>query len=639
MADPWGVSEGYHDVDGRWHPTDPQVAAAIHQAFGADGDGPPEPPGMWFTRDGHADRLWNPADVELEDGTVLHGVHELPPDLPIGLHWLHPADGWPAVRLVRAPQRCPAPPARSWAVAAQVYALRTDRTWGIGDLTAVRELSSRLDAPVLCSPFHGAAPVPPVQPSPYYASSRLFRDVLLLDIDELPDRVFGFAAAHAASRAARALDAGDRIDRDQVLALKLRALNAIWTEARHHPSPAFASWRARTPHLDTFATYCALSELHGTNWHAWPGELRRPDSSAVREAAARLADRVDFHAWCQYELDRQVRSAAAPHGLIGDLAVGFSPDGFDAWLFQDHLAPDLRIGAPGDSFNPAGQDWGLPPFVPWKVRAARYQPFIDTVTAAVTHMAGIRIDHVLGLFRLFCISSEAGGGAYVQLAHDELLDLVMVAAHRAGAYVVGEDLGTVPPIVREALDSRGMLGCRVALFDDDVPALWPPNCLASVTTHDLPTLTGLLSGRDHDLRVQAGTRAADDEPDTEMAQRLVVHGGLERPEVTVEAMVAVYGALAASSCEVVAVTTDDLAAVAEPPNMPGTIDEWPNWRLRLPGTVAELVTSPTAHAIVTAIREGRAGPPAVPPRRPSADSEADPASFQADGEADPGSRH
>lgn len=597
MADAWGVSEGFHDVEGVWHPTDPAVADAIRQAFDADGDAPPDPPGMWFTRDGEVHTLWNPADLELEDGTVLSGVHELPPDLPIGLHWLHPHDGWPAVQVVRTPGRCPAPQPRSWAVAAQVYALRSESSWGIGDLADLRELSKRFEVPVLCSPFHGGAPVPPVQPSPYYASSRLFRDVLLLDIDELPDRVFGFAAAHAAGKAARALDSASRIERDAVLELKLRALNAIWSQAQHHHDPGLERWRARTAHIESFATYCALAERHGANWKTWPPELRHPSSQALRRAADEHADRISFHVWCQYELDRQVRSAAAPHGLIGDLAVGFSPDGFDAWLFQDLLAPTLRIGAPGDSFNPAGQDWGLPPFVPWKLRAARYGPFLDTLTAALTHMAGIRIDHVLGLFRLYCVAPDAGGGAYVELPHDELLDLVMLAAHRAGAYVVGEDLGTVPTVVRDALDSRGILGCRVALFEDEPPSTWPRQCFATVTTHDLPTLAGLLSGDDHRFRVQAGTRH-DDDTDPTMVERVTELAELEQPEPSIAAMASVYRSLAASACEVVAVTTDDLAGVSEPPNIPGTIDEWPNWRIRLPHTVERLAIDARARAIV-----------------------------------------
>jgi 4-alpha-glucanotransferase len=363
--------------------------------------------------------------------------------------------------------------------------------------------------------------------------------------------------------------------------------------------------------VEAFATFCALAADHGRNWRQWPSPLRRPTSPEVLAAAELRREEVDFHVWCQWQLDRQVAAAGEP-GLVGDLAVGFDPGGFDAWLFQDVLADGVRVGAPGDAFNPAGQDWGFAPFVPWKLRHARYEPVLDGLTAAFAHVKAVRIDHVLGLFRLYCIppGAEPGEGAYAAYCAPELLDLVAVAAHRAGAFVVGEDLGTVPAAVRDALAERGVLGCVVAGFEDEPPATWGTGRLATVTTHDLPTTTGLLGGYDHAQRVRLGLRGPD-EPDV-LAQRLAELAGVDRPTVAPEDVAAVYAAVAASPCQLVAVTTDDLCGSTEPPNMPGTIDEWPNWRIALPVPLDDLVHHPVARAVITAVEAGRAYTPPTP---------------------------
>lgn len=534
------ISAGYHDIAGSWHATSPQTHDRLAAAMGAPGWMPP----MWFVVVGTAHPLLGPCEVRLDDGTSRGVLTHLPDDLPIGYHDLVPTDGGPTTRLVVHPSSCPPLP-RAWGVAAQVYALWDHTSWGIGDLGNLRTLAERVagrgGGVVLTSPLHQGAPGFPQHDSPYYPSTRRAWSPLLLAIDEPPP---------AELRA----DPARLIDRNVVWAAKRRVLWQRFGRARGTastpPSPV-ALWNARR-------------ERFGHDAAAWPSEVDD-----------RLLLAAHFHDWLQTLVAEQLAAVAATGiAVVGDLAVGFAPDGADAHEFASSLAEGVRIGAPPDAFTPAGQDWGLPAFVPWRLRAGWYEPFIATVRAALRGVQGLRIDHVMGLFRQYWVPAGARpvDGAYVRFPADELLAIICLEATRAGAFVVGEDLGTVEAGVRERLAAAGVASTRVVLFDDEPPAVWPEPCLATVTTHDLPTALGTLA-------------LPTDDP---CRRRLLAATGGGEPPVA-----AVHRALLASPAAVRLMTADDLAGARLQANTPGTVGR-PNWCRPLPLTVADIPLPSTA---------------------------------------------
>jgi 4-alpha-glucanotransferase len=580
----WGIDAGYWDTSGTWREPSPEALRAIAEAVGA-GDGSP-PPGapLWFVRAGSVEYLRSPCSVVLEDGTTLPETDVLPPDLPPGYHQLEPGDGGPTTRLVVTPGRCHLPPdLRAWGWAVQLYAARSRSSWGIGDLADLRSLarwSSGEGASVLAvSPLHAPSPGPRQEASPYYASSRRFLNPLHLRVEEVPGASEVGVDLDRLATAGRALLRSRQIDRDQVWALKREALERCFSIA---PEPA-----PTDPALHEWATFCALAEVHGDDWREWPARLRHPGSSAVKKEAARLSNRVAFHTWLQARLDDQLRDAATDLALVNDLAVGFDPAGADAWAFQDMLAMDARIGAPPDAFNPDGQDWGLPPFVPWRLRNAGYLPFVEAVRAAFRHAGGLRVDHVMGLFRLFWV--PPGGspetGTYVRYTAGELLDLLALESWRAKAFVVGEDLGTVEDGVRPELSERQILSYRLLWFEPGPPETWPARSLAAVTTHDLPTTTGLWTGAD--------PAAANF---SESRERLQDWAGLDDDATAAEAVLGAHRAIARTHSAVVLATLDDACLVRERPNVPGTQDDT-NWCRALPCTIEDLMVNPLPLAI------------------------------------------
>jgi 4-alpha-glucanotransferase len=589
----WGIDEGYWDSGGRWCDIGPEAAAALRAAMGAEGeDRPPEGPPMWFVRAGHPEFLHGTADVHLEDGTLVAGVDALPRDLPPGYHDLVPRDGGPTTRLVVTPEWCHLPPdLRTWGWAVQLYAARSQRSWGIGDLADLRSLqawAARGGAGVLAvNPLHAGAPG---QPSPYYPSSRCFLDPLYLRVEEVP----GVDDVEPLAAAGRALDQERRIDRVRVWALKRPALEAAF--ARFAGDPDHEAFVAdRGPSLSRFAAFCAIADRHGPNWQSWPAGLRRPDLPGVDA----FKEQARFHVWLQWHLDRQLAAADALP-VIHDLAVGFDPGGADAWAWQDLLALDARIGAPPDEFNTEGQDWGLPPFVPWKLRSARYEPFVETLRASLRHAGGLRIDHVMGLFRLFWLPA----GGYVRSRAHELLDIVALESHRARAFVVGEDLGTVEDAVRAELHQRKILSYRLLWFEPEAPEHFPEQAVAAVTTHDLPTIAGMWTGSDLQDQRAAGLHPNED-GEAGVRARLAAAAGVDDGAAVGDVVVGAYRALARAPSEVILATLDDALGVAERPNMPGTVDTWPNWSLALPVAIDDLPDHPGPAAIAEVLREQR----------------------------------
>jgi 4-alpha-glucanotransferase len=321
------------------------------------------------------------------------------------------------------------------------------------------------------------------------------------------------------------------------------------------------------------------------------------------------ADRVRFHAWLQWLLDEQLQRAGATVGVVTDLAIGTDPGGADAWMWQDSLALGVRVGAPPDEFNVAGQDWGFPPFDPWRVRVARFEPFVEVVRAALAHAGGVRIDHVAGLFRLYWIppGMESDRGLYVRYPWEELLAILALESVRAGAWVVGEDLGTVEPRVREELARRNVLSTRVMWFEDEPPARYPERSLAVVTTHDLPTVAGAWTGADVSDQRECGV-----EPDptaaAAMRDRLQGLTGLADDAPVSEVVTRTYARLAEAPSAVVLAGLEDALVVPWRPNLPGTVDERPNWCRALPQPLEALVEDPLALQVADILRPGRDAP-------------------------------
>ena len=621
-AEAWGVVTEYTDAAGVRRRLDAETVERLLDALGADAPQPHASRGPLVVTAGAEVALEGRWEIALESGARLGPLARVPARLPHGYHRLEPLDAGEPRLLVSTPLRCPRPARRRAGVAVQLYATRSDGSWGLGDIPSAAEIgrwARRHGADfLLLSPLHAPAPTLPQQPSPYSPASRRFRNPAALRVRDLPGASRLGAELEDLERAARRLNGERLIDRDESWRL-VRDAAALCFEAAEAdgPDPALDAWAATQGEgLRRFSLWCTLSEVHGPSWRRWPEHLRRPGRAGVEALAAEHARRVRFFSWLQWQVDVQLERAGDAVQLVHDLAVGSDPDGADTWIDPDAYAETMRIGAPPDEFNPAGQDWGLPPLHPWRLRDLDYAPFIDTVRAGMRHAAGLRIDHVMGVMRLWWVLSEGGpsAGGYVRYPGGDLLGILALEAHRAGAFVVGEDLGTVDPAIRAALRRRGVLGYRVVLFEEAPPSRYPRLSLAAATTHDLPTLAGLWTGSD--ARAQ---EAAGRPPDTEAVAavrarigRIPGVRGRSRPGSVVDA---VHTALGRSPSLLAVATLDDLLLVEERPNHPGTTDEWPNWRLALPRTVEELTADPAVARRLQHLRRRR-------PRRRSTDAPA-----------------
>ena len=551
--------------------------------------------------------------------------------LPLGWHALRATAGGESAESVLcvAPARLALPEGldRTWGWMVQLYSLRSAQSWAMGDYADLRTVVERSVADgagaVLLNPLHAETPVVPINPSPYSPSSRRFRSAVYLHVEDVPEYAAAPEDVRAAVDALRPQAEPDRIPRDPVWEAKLAALELLWPL---HRAEDLAAWRAQQGRpLEDLAVFCVLAEQHGANWQEWPQELRRPDAPAVAAAAEQHAERVAFWCWVQLLVDEQL---AAVSGLIviHDLAVGVDAGGADAWALQDALALGTTVGAPPDSFNQQGQDWGLPPWRPDRLAESGYLPFRDVVRGVLRHAGGLRIDHVMGLFRLWWVpsGSSPAEGTYVSYDADAMLGVLALEAHRAGALVVGEDLGTVEDRVRESLDATGVLGSAVLWFeteDDEFvpPQQWRDLALASVTTHDLPTAAGFLAEEHVKVRDELDQLGVPVEQERsrvreeraalmrllESSGLLAAHGG--------DVVLAMHAVLTASPCRVVLAAFGDAVGDVRQPNLPGTVDEYPNWRLPVadgsgrPLSLEELLAHDGVRRLAALLREGTSG--------------------------------
>jgi 4-alpha-glucanotransferase len=645
LAAAHGVATWYEDTERRRIDVADDVVVAVLAQLGVDASTPaavaaelsgaiarhgqasaPEP---LVLRAGDTAAVGAPGVLHLEDGTTRPVSHQLPDDLPLGWHTLEISERRSTV-VVTPPTLPPVPSAWGWMV--QLYALRSAGSWGIGDLADLRALvagsAQRGAGVVLVNPLQAITPVTPLQRSPYSPSSRRFANPIYLRIADT--EAFRRAAPDVrAEVAALSPPAGaELIDYDAVWTAKLAALEVLWRRSPQPPPPD-------DPDLVDFATFCVLAEQHGADWRKWPAELRHPRGTEV-EAVRRDSQRIAFHAWLQTlcaEQLAEVRTAAAdmPIGVVHDLPVGVDPAGADAWALQDVLAADVTVGAPPDAFSQQGQDWNLPPWRPDRLAAAGYQPFRDVIRSVLAHADGIRVDHVMGLWRLWWIppGRPPSEGTYVHYDANALLGVLALEAHRASAIVVGEDLGTVPDEVRTTLRERGVLGSAVLWFqrDEDAPGepllspeRWPAAAMASISTHDLPTAAGFLRGEHVRVRAELGLladpdaereRAAADRQ--ELLAELAAHGLLPAEGDEADLVVALHRLLATASSTLLLTSPQDALGEPRQPNLPGTVDEYPNWRIPLPVTVDELLEHPVVKRVVETLRVSR--PVAKPPTR------------------------
>lgn len=529
---------------------------------------------------------------------------------------------------------------RSWGVAVQLYQLRSDRDWGIGDLADLQELAGvlgRMGADFIgLNPLHAMFLADPARCSPFSPSNRRFLNPLYLAVD----RIEGFDPALADSKEIARLRETDLVDYEAVAALKLRALRALWDKAGR-PDASDAFRRRGGADLDRHALFDALSAQmaasgHGAGWAAWPEDWRDPEAPKVAAFARDHAEDIAFYRWLQDQTDRQLgqvrdacKAAGMAIGLYLDVAVGEAGDGSGSWGHPDVLA-DVRIGAPPDYFNEQGQDWGLAPLSPAAMAASRAAPFGTLMAGVMARAGAVRIDHALGLWQLFLIpeGATAEQGTYARYPLDDMLRALARASQENGAIVIGEDLGNVPSGFREMMEAANILSYRILFFERDEdggflpPGDYPEKALACLSTHDLPTFLGWWAGDDIALREKFGLIGADTAREQAEARpgerralvRALADAGLleddslaDSPQAPLDLVVAAHRFVARTPARLMAVRLEDLAGDHRPVNLPSTADEYPNWRPRLPDRLDRITGSEGFGAIIAGIAAERPG--------------------------------
>ena len=631
----------------------------------------------------------------------------LPPPARLGYHRLalfmaddahddNGGQGPPAAEttVIVAPRRCWQPengPARGWGLVTPLHAVRSARNWGIGDftdLTRLVEIAAAAGADMLAvSPLHALFLTAPDRCDPYGPSSRRWLNALFIDVEAIPElsdcqavreRIDGdpFQARLRALRGAPQLDyagvTAAKLDILERLFSHFRSEHLASESARGHDFRAFRETEGAG--LERFALFQALARSldehpgqrqtadgHDGGFTSWPDDYRDPDSPAVQAFAREHAERVDFFAWLQWLAAQQLAGAAArcatlgmAHGLCLDLAVGAAPDGADCWAAPSHYVPDAHVGAPPDDFSPKGQDWRVLAWHPRRLRDAAYAPLIAELRAAMRHAGTLRIDHVMGLMRLFLVpeGAEPRTATYVGYPFAELLGVLALESHRNRCLVIGEDVGTVPDAVRAAIPDWGLLSTRVFYFERDAdggflpPADYEPNAVATADTHDLPPLLGFWAGVDLERRRELELFPTPRDYEQRLLERThdraLLLLALERegllpadtgtdpvtvPELTPEHLEAVQRYLARAASRLLLVQTADLLGEREQTNLPGSGKAYPNWRRRQPLELEHWLAEPAVARILAAVGHERGGganlpQPLTPPAPDQASAEA-----------------
>jgi 4-alpha-glucanotransferase len=580
--------------------------------------------------------------IEEGDGCRIRRLLDIPLAPKPGYHQLRitaPGHDPVQIPLIVAPAACWLPDGwdakegpRIWGLSAQVHGLRSESDWGIGDFGALATLArtvGRQGGDTLgINPLHALFRARPNHASPYSPNSRLFLNPLYItiaDVPEYPDA----QGVGALERELSVLREPDYVDLNGVASQKWPALEALFQvflvkhlgrrTARGLAFSAFVKEGGEP--LRRFALFEALSEVHGKqgawSWRSWPEAFQDATSAVCTAFSQENADRLTFYRWCQFEADRQlslVADACARSGqalgLYRDLALGADPTGADSWILGDLMASGISVGAPPDPLNAKGQNWGFPPFHPARLREQAYRPFVDLIRANMRHAGAVRIDHVLGLMRLFCVPNGMEGceGFYLNMPMEDLIAILALESHRQGCLVIGEDLGTVPNGFRTHMAEARILSYRLFFFErGEGGALTPPEAyprlaMVAASTHDLPTLCGYWDGRDlawkNRLQLWPNDASRDAEGWARHEDRPRIAGALadqgtpltamEGFEPPPELVPAVTQWLARTPSILALTQLEDVMEMREQANLPGTVDEHPNWRLRVPLTVEAL---------------------------------------------------
>ena len=552
-----------------------------------------------------------------------------PADLPVGSYRLHLTD---ASSFTEEAPLIVAPPTafdgdfdRCWLLAVQLYGVRSARNWGIGDFTDLAgliELAGHLGADgVGLNPLHALFDDRPADCSPYSPNSRLFLNALYIDVEKLPEIQRGVSAT--SSKAIARLRASDTVDYTGVAELKWRALGLAFETFKADPNNArrqdFEKFRAeRSPLLSRFACFEVLRHKFNKPWWEWPEEWRKPDDvKFARLRAGTDAAEIEFVEFVQWTADRQLQSCrdiAARRGmkvrLYLDVAVGVQADGFDAWNEQVAISRHLAVGAPPDSLNTSGQNWGLAGFNAAGLEIKSFEPYRDMLRASMRYAGAIRLDHVLGLKRLYLVPHgfAADNGVYVQMPFEALLAATALESVAHRCVVIGEDLGTVPEGFREQIADWGIWSYQVMMFERDDDAIfrgidhYAPNALVTFNTHDLSTYAGWRSFSDLARKRSLGIDPGESD-DARWHALTMLTDVLRRHGIDRHDLNAVVGFLARTKSRLLAISLEDLLGVIDQPNIPGTVDEHPNWRQRLPLAIEEIASAIDVPALKTATAE------------------------------------
>ncbi|MDO5495022.1 MAG: 4-alpha-glucanotransferase [bacterium] len=556
---------------------------------------------------------------EVDGQLTGRATFEIPSHVPLGWHTLvAEVEGREPVSapIAVTPERLEFPEldgGRGWGMMQQLYSLRSKGSWGIGDARDLAETASffgDLGADfVLINPLHAASPVPPMAPSPYLPVTRRFVNPVYIRPEDILETAYlpgpQRALVEWAAEDVRSLNTQNTpVDRDAVWEAKNQALEVIFAHPRSRSRQRdFERFREREGQgLEDFALWCALVEkYHGEDF---PPELQSGTSLYIARQRRELADRIEYYAWLQWVVDSQLEAAQKAAldsgmgiGIMQDLAVGVHSEGSDTWSNPDVFARAIEVGAPPDMYNQQGQNWSQPPWRPDALARTAYQPLRDMAATVLRHAGALRVDHIIGLFRLWWIPAgkTADHGTYVRYDHEAMVGVLMLEAHRAGAVVIGEDLGTVEPWVRDYLASRGILGTSVFWFEKDhggyplAPHDYRELVLATVNTHDLPPSAGYLAGEHVDIRERLGLLTepvekvrADANLERDRAiGRLADYGLLGEDASEREIIEALHRYVAQTPSLLVGVSLTDAVGERRAQNQPGTDQEYPNWKVPL----------------------------------------------------------
>lgn len=643
LAAQWGIDTEYFDAYGQKRAADPAALSKIIAAVSSNQPPPHRllPSAIVFRRGRDACLPLAPiagrwtvlsGEQEIAGGTTDAAPIELPADIPIGTYRLRLLVSAPEGELrdetvlLVAPERAQrGEEARLWALAVQLYGVRSRRNWGHGDFTdllGLIALAADLGAAAIgLNPLHALFDG---QASPYSPNSRLFLNPLYIDVNAIPE----FPGAHAAGleHAVRRLRQHERVDYSRVARVKLAGLRVAHKNFRRQENTRrwrdFEKFRGeRGPALSRFAAFEVLRRRFKQVWWDWPAEWRNADHAAVSRLRQTEGDAIEFVEFVQWIADRQLAACRAlahglglPVGLYLDVAVGVEAGGADAWSEQDAILSSLSIGAPPDPLNSNGQNWGLAGFNPAGLQRRKFEPFRQMLGASMRHAGAIRLDHVLGLKRLFVIphGMKPQDGTYVQMPFESLLAVVTQESDGRECIVIGEDLGTVPEGFRQTLADWGIWSYRVMMFERAAdgsflpPEHYAPSSLVTFNTHDLPTFAGWITG--YDLETKRGLGLDPGETDSDRAKALAaLRSALAArgPEDVDFAAVLKY--LAATPSRLLVISMEDALGLKDQPNVPGTVDEHPNWRIRLPVLLEDLPAHERLRSVAEILAAHRRG--------------------------------